>query len=118
MIYTNISIQEAYALPEPKKMILNDNTATVYTEGDIPIEEIVVEVVPDYLFRDRFTDVEMTAILNLAYRDLDVNAMKGLLLLQTASGGVPLNRTDVNQLLDYFTFVGVLAPGRKAEILS
>ena len=37
MIYKNLTVAEAFAMPEPKHVLLNNNLATVFTGADMPI---------------------------------------------------------------------------------
>jgi hypothetical protein len=45
MIITNLSITDAFAVAEPKHVVLTDDTATVYTGDDIPpLATVTLEV--------------------------------------------------------------------------
>lgn len=109
-------ITTALATPEPKHVVLNGNTATVYTGEDMPVTT-PVRVIRDWEFRDRFTEPELFAINASAHGG---DAMTDYVLMQifTASDGVNLDKPNVITGMDYLVSQGLITLERKAEILA
>lgn len=115
MIVTT-TIAAALATSDPKHVVLDENSATVYTEGDIP-ETPSIRRIRDWQFRDRFTQTELDAINHLAFTELDPIGQRLLMAIYTASDGVDLDGQAVNDGLNYWIYMGILTIERKAEIL-
>jgi hypothetical protein len=116
MIQT-MPIAAAFAVPDPKHIILNDNVATVYSGGDIPPAPPAPRTITAWEFRDRFLTSEIDAILDLAYAG-NAQARRLILKLQTATGGVDLDSDVVIAGVDFLVAQAILTPARKAEILA
>lgn len=113
-----MTVRAAYAVPEPKFMQFDGNVATVYTPPDIPVKipkrDIDVEE-----FRDRFTDAETDAMINLAYGMTgEAIARKLLFRLQTTKNPINLDGVKVVTGMQYLVNKGVLTSARRDEILS
>lgn len=115
MIYEFTNQADADAIAEPKHVWINGDVIVVYTESDIPVVEMS-RIIPAYAFRDRFTDKEMDAILDLAYSG-DKVARVLLLKLQTANDGIDLSSQTTLDGLNYLLSKSVITPERKIEIL-
>jgi hypothetical protein len=110
MIQT-MTIAAAFAVPNPRHIVLNDNVATVYTGDDIPPaptrEWTLAEV------NTKFTQAELAGFWLAA--TTDAQAAK---LMATAFSS-PTIRPDSQELidaLDYWVSIGKLAANRPAEI--
>ncbi len=115
MIYKFFTQEEVDAIEEPKHVWIDEEKFWVYTEGDIPVAE-VSKVIPAYVFRDKFTSVEMDAILDLAYTG-DKVARVLLLKLQTANDGIDLSSQTTLDGLNYLLSKEVITSERLTEIL-
>jgi hypothetical protein len=116
MIYEVNTQSEADAISGPKHVWHNLNKYIVYTGIDIPVSQNDRQI-PDYAFRDRFADSEMSAFLALAFSG-DISAQKLMLKLTTASNGIPMDREDVVSGMSYLVTKGILTEQRKNEILA
>lgn len=114
MIYSNLSAEEAAAIPDPKHIWINGETIQVYTGEHIPVISSL-RTIPAHEFRDRFTTQELAA-MKAAELAGDVTAGLLLLNVQTADEGIPLDSQKVIDGLAYWVSIGVLAANRPAEI--
>lgn len=112
-IQTNLTYDQALALPNPKHIFINGSQVVVYTGVDIPSS--ARSILP-YDFRQRFTENEMGAILLTAYNG-DANIRKLLLKLQTTES-VDLDDAVVIAGVDYLVSQAIITAERKTEILS
>lgn len=108
------TMEEAEAIENPKHIWVNGSEIIVYTEGDIPVNYRILSVKE---FRDRFTEDEIEAILDLAYSG-DVLARKILLKLQTVGEVIDLTTPSVIAGVNYWVSKGILTEERKNQILS
>ena len=109
-------ILTASTTPEPKHVVLNGNTAIVYTGEDMPVTSSV-RVIRAWEFRDRFTPPELVAINQLAFGG-DATAQVLLMQIFTASDGVNLDGDSAINGLDYLVSKSIINAQRKNEILS
>ena len=108
------TMEEAEAIENPKHIWINGTELLVYTGEDIPITYKILSVKD---FRDRFTEDEIEAILDLAYSG-DVLARKILLKLQTVGEVIDLTTPSVIAGMNYWVSKGILTEERKNQILS
>lgn len=108
------TMEEAEAIENPKHIWINGTEIIVYTEEDIPVNYRILSVKE---FRDRFTEDEIEAILDLAYSG-DVLARKILLKLQTVGEVIDLTTPSVIAGMNYWVSKGILTEERKNQILS
>lgn len=111
-----LTIPQAFAFPDPKYIVLTDDVATVYTGDDIP-ETQTTRLIEISKFRERFTDAEKDAILDLAYNG-DAIARRILLKLQTTALEIDVDHPDVIASMSYLVSVGAITDNRKDEILT
>jgi hypothetical protein len=116
MIYTVNTQSEVDAIPNPKHVWFNLNHFVVTTGSDMPSNS-QERIIPVWKFRDRFTTAEIDVILNLVYSG-DSVARLLILKLQTASDGIELDSSDVQQGTAYLVNKSVLTQARANAILS
>ena len=108
------TMEEAEAIENPKHIWINGTEIIVYTEEDTPIIPKIISVRE---FRNRFTENELEAMLNLAYSG-DVTARKLLLKLQTIGETLDLENPSIIAGMDYWVTNNVLTAERAEEILT
>jgi hypothetical protein len=107
---------EVDAIPGPKHVWFDIDHFVVLTGNDMPVQP-TERIIAAWKFRDRFTAAEMDAVLALAYAG-DANARRLVLKLQTASDGVDLDSSDVQQGMAYLVSKSAITQTRSDEILA
>jgi len=118
-----INVIDADSAPQGYRAVPCDHYAVIgmrYVDGAFepytPPMITAPHIIDTKTFRDRFTDDELAAVLNLAYSG-DASVRLLLLKIQT-TGEIDLQSDAVINGMAYLVSKGVITAARKAEILA
>lgn len=114
-IRTDLTYEQALALPDPKYIWLNGSDVIVYTGADIPNHD-GPRVISPYEFRQRFTEAEMDTVNGLAFAG-DI-AVRRLMLKLTTTEAVDLDSPTTIAGVQYLASQAAITAERAAEILA
>ena len=117
-VQLNLSLSDAHVIADPKYIVIDGDTATVYTGADIPQLNANLRILSSADFIRRFTSSEKAACLALAYENGgNVTAMNLLLSLQIEST-INLDSPVLQAGMNFWVTSGCLSADRVAQILS